>query len=364
MTRIGVLSITLVAACATARGPKRTDYPDGTYEEYTLVDGKRQGKTRLWHSNGRLASEGNYAAGKREGTFVYFTENGDFAYQALFLRDEEVWRSSDRDARPDVRKLTLERQETAEHTPIPTRALPVPWFVSVDRTTSLDRAGMQLGFGQAAGLPFGSAKRFDLFGTFSLGELGAYGQFSQTSLTSMEELSLDRTLSGRRTLEGGATYHLPFHRFGDYRARAGLLVPVSNDDNEGFLAASAGAFQRPADAAASVPSTVALRTSTSLVHTTKRFVLQGDGGLDWLLGGEPRPVDVLARANLGLGFGSRTAILSVELSNTVSLTDLDRRLHSVGFGGGASIAGMWLSGLLSYCVSGGTAFTTAVGYEL
>jgi hypothetical protein len=366
MTRVIVLTLLVACVPPGASGLRQNRYDDGKLqEEYTLRNGARHGKARTWHRTGRTESEGNYVADKREGRFVYYNDRGEFEYQVLYMRDAEVWRSTDPNAKPDVRGTTTARQEQIKATPIPETAKPIPWFASLDRTTSLTRVGAQLGVGAPAGLDFGSAKRIEAFANFVVGEWGAYGQFSQTSLQAMSVSFPDeRTLAGRQTFELGATHALPLDRWGTTTARLGVLLPVGNDSSDGFVAGTAGAFQRPADAAGSVPSTTAVRTSTSLTRTMNRFVLQADAGFDWLLGGEPTALDVLARANLGVGFGSRTAIVAVELSNTMALTDLDRRLHAAGLSGGAHVAGFWFSGLLSYCINGGAAFTAGVGHEL
>lgn len=321
----------------------------------------RHGKARVWHPEGPLAETGTYVNGKREGRFVYFDPRGAFTHQSLYVRDEEVWSSEDPDAKPDVRQLSLEYQQRVRTALAPTKSmLPIPWFSSLDRTTSLDRVGAELGVGGPSTLAFGSARRLDLFGNYTREDLGAYGQFSQTSLETMS----GGTYSGRRTLEGGATYRLPFERYGTSTARLGILAPIGNDNTEGFLAGTAGAFQRPADAAGSVPSTMAVRSSANFTRVGKRFVFQADAGIDALLGGEPSAFDALARANIGVGFGSRSALISAEVTNTLSITDLDRRLHAFGLGGGARVQSFWLTGLLSYGISGGVAATASVGYEL
>ncbi|MBL0219918.1 MAG: hypothetical protein IPQ07_39385 [Myxococcales bacterium] len=239
-------------------------------------------------------------------------------------------------------------------------SIPQPWFSGLDRATSLDRAGVQFGVGGPGALALGSARRFDVFGNYMRGDLGGYGQFSMASL----EATPGANLSGRQTLEVGATYRLPYRRWGIATARLGILAPVAHDDGDGFVASTAGVFQRPGDAAASVPSTVGIRTSTNLTRSLKRFVVQADAGIDWLLGGEPSALDALARFDLGLGFGSRAALLELELTNTMSIADLDRRLHGIGFGGGVRVYRVWLSAIVTYCISNDLAITAGVGYAL
>jgi hypothetical protein len=48
--------------------------------------------------------------------------------------------------KPDVRRLSAEYQQRIRATLAPTKAmLPLPWFSSLDRTTSLARVGAELG---------------------------------------------------------------------------------------------------------------------------------------------------------------------------------------------------------------------------
>lgn len=363
MKRI-ITALGLLVACAPATRISRqeTRYPDGQpHEEFATRDGVRHGKSRTWHANRTLESEGNYVLGKREGRFVYYDDRGTFERQVLFIGDEEVWSSTDPSAMPDRSKLTSDRTKRSDAALAPTPAmLPVPWFSSIDRTTALDRAGVQLGFGGPAALSFGSVRRLEVFGNYSSGTFGGYGQFSQTSLETMSGVVFD----GRRTLEAGGTIHVPLLPLGTTVGRLGVAIPIGNDDGNGFVASTAGSFQRPVDAATSIPSAVAVRTSANWTHVIKRFVFQGDAGVDWLLGGEPRAFDALARANVGLGFGSRSRLLSVELTNTVPVVAVDRWLLGVDLAGAWRIEGFWISAALSYSVFGDTAFTTAVGYEL
>lgn len=364
MSRLALLAATalLAVACAPSSAVHQTRYPDGRpQEEYGTRNGVRHGKARTWHAIGTIATEGTYIAGRREGTFTTFADDGSVLYRALFINDEEVWRSSDPTAQPDMQQVSIARRKVIDEALAPTTAsVPVPWFSSLDRTTSLSRVGLQMGLGGPDKLPFGSVKRTEIFGNYMRGRLGGYGQFSQTTLEAPSGLMF----SGRQTLEGGATFRLPSTGLGTATSRVGVLVPIGNDNGDGFVASTAGSFQRPTDAASSVPSAVAIRTGANLTRVTRRFVLQGDAGIDWLVAGEPSALDALARANVGVGFGSRSALIHLELTNTISISDPSRRLHSIGFGGGIRIVKGWLSGVFSHCISGDTSLTAAVGYEL
>ena len=360
--RGAAIAVVSLIACRPPPTVETTRYRDGrTSEEITMRNGVRHGPARTWHPNGKLASQGNYVLGKREGRFYFYTPDAKLEYQALFIRDEEVWRSTDPAATPDRAAISSERTKRIDEEHVATKAmLPIPWFATIDRTTELDRVGAQIGFGGPAALSFGSVRRLEVFGNYATDRIGAYGQYSQTSLETMSGVDF----SGKRSLELGATLHLPLVPVGTTTARLGIAVPLGSDDGQGFVASTAGSFQRPADASASIPSAVVARASASWTHVIKRFVFQGDVGADALLGGEPRAFDTLARMNLGLGFGARSRMLTLEVSNTVPVLDVDRWLLGVSLGGGWRISGVWASLALTHTVFGDTTLTTAVGYEL
>jgi hypothetical protein len=203
--------------------------------------------------------------------------------------------------------------------------------------------------------------RYDVYGNYRLpaSPLGVYGQFSQSRLDTS-----GMRLSGPHTLELGGTYHRGFIEGSTLSGRAGLLVPVSHDDSAGFLAGGAGTFQRVTDAAASFPSAVALRTGASITRSQTHVVLQGDAGIDWLLGGESSSVDALVRANAGIGVGVRSARLTHELANTMRVSDPSRQHHMIGRGGTVWLNSIWFTAFGSRSFDGNTAITGSVGYEL
>lgn len=379
MRRAALLFVLAVAACGgrgtlSGRETHRVAYPNGYARfEFELRDGLPNGRGRTWYPTGALQSEGSYSDGARHGRFWFFTEDGAFDHQAMFFNNSEVWRSAEAtDAPPsnwaaELPDLARPAQRVAtrvEAAPVPAWAvrsvLPLPYFSNLDRTSALARGGMQLGVGDSADVSFGSVARFDAFANYRFSKLGVYGQLTQTQL----ELPSGMWLNGRRSLELGGTYLHTLRRIGDLSTRVGILVPTGNDDLDGFLASSAGAALRPSDAAASIPSSVALRTGSSFTRIRERVVLQADLGVDWLFGSDARGFDALLRANAGVGFGTRTAIVSFELDNTVSLSDATRRLHSLGLGGTVTFAQFWLSACASITPTGATALNTSVGHDL
>lgn len=358
----------------SGRDTNRVAYPNGFARfEFELRDGLPNGRGRAWHPNGKLQSEGSYSDGARNGRFWFFTEEGAFDHQAMFFNNSEVWRSEVATEDPpsnwgdELPALARPEQRVAtrvEPAPIPVWAMrsrePQAYFSNLDRTSSLSRAGVQLGVGDAGMLDFGSVARFDAFGHYRFSKLGVYAQHSQTQL----QLPNGMWLSGRRSLEVGGTYLRKLARIGDLSTRVGLLVPTGHDNSDGFLASSAGAAQRPSDAAGSIPSSIALRTGSSLTRISERMVLQVDLGIDWVFGSNDHGFDAMVRANGGVGFGSRTAIVTFELDNSVRLSDTAQRLHSIGIGGTVSVAQFWLSACVSLAQTGHTSISTSVGHDL
>ncbi len=372
MTRVAAASIlACLAACGTPGiATQSLRYPDGRPQwEYEARDGVPHGRSRTWHANGTLKSQGSYVDGAKQGRFEFFNEDGDFAHQALFWKSVEVWRSTDRAAQPSEELLTglatyssmnpesAEEQSSSFSFRISKDPVPRSYFSSLDRTTGLDRVGLQLA---TSAVDDGRATRGDLFGNVAIArQWGVYGQLGQTMLAP----AAGTALSGRRTLELGGTHRRTLGALGNLSGRLGVLFAISHDDMQGFLASSAGAYQRPTDAAVSVPSTVALRSGASVTREREHLVVQADAGVDWLVGGQAT-IDALVRANAAVGFGMRAGVISVELSNTMRVSDPALRVHALGLGGTFWFERMSLSGLFSLASAGTSALTFTVGYEL
>ena len=369
------LVLVVLAACgggfAGSHDTHRVAYPNGYARfEFTLRDGLPNGRGRVWYPSGALELEGTYVDGARQGRFWFFTESGVPAYQAIYFNNAEVWRSTDveaeppeawtaelarNEAMPAIRKA--ERVSSADAKPWLVRStVPAPSFASLDRIT-MERGGLQVGVGGADTLDFGSVVRVDAFGHYRFSRFGAYAQLSQTTVEAPMA-----SLAGRRTFELGGTARRGLLA-GKLSGRAGLLVPAGNDDTSGFVASAAGVAQRPTDAASSFASSMSARTSASFVTTGERSVLQVDAGVDWLLGTEERAVDALLRANAGVGLGTRRAMLTIELSNTVRASE-GTRLHALVVGGVATFAKVEVGVNLSITHEAAAAVLTSVAYDL
>lgn len=379
MTRLHLLFlIATVAACRSAPvspSARKVSYPDGSrHYEYQLRDGIPHGAGRVWHPNGQLKSIGEYVNGVKHGRFEHFTEGGDFEHQAYFYKGTEVWRSttSTDEPPPDLlkglRAFSSEpprlggeggrRIAQYESVSLLSSEPPAPYFATMDRTTGLSRIGVAYGMGNGPVRPFGSVSQLDLFANYRFERAGVYGRFAQARF----EATPGMVLSGRRTAEVGGTLHAALS-VGDLSLRGGLLVPIGNDDDEGFLAASAASWQRPTDAAATFASTVAMRTGASLTRSLSRLTFQADAGVDWLAGGD-EGFDALVRANAGVGIGIRSLLLGLELTNAVRVSDASRRLHVLGLSGTFWMEYVWLTMFVGGTADGTIAITGSVGYEL
>ncbi|MBA3455423.1 MAG: hypothetical protein H0T42_20190 [Deltaproteobacteria bacterium] len=372
MKVLGLVALVASVGCSAGTGnTHRVAYPNGYARfEFQLREGLPNGRGRVWYPSGALELVGTYVDGARHGRFWFFTESGAPAYQAIYFDNAEVWRSTDPDAEPPANwAVELARSEAVPTASKAERVesesakswlvrspVPAPAFASLDRIT-IERGGVQVGVGGAETVDFGSVIRVDVFGHYRFSRFGAYAQLSQTQLAAQME-----TLAGRRTFELGGTGRRGLLG-GKITGRAGLLVPVGNDDTSGFVASTAGVAQRPADAASSFASSVSARTSASFVTTGERSVVQIDAGVDWLLGTETRAVDALVRANAGVGLGTRRAMLTIELSNTLRVAERTR-LHALVLGGTATFAKVWLGANVSITHEAAASVLTSVGYDL
>lgn len=366
-----------VAACAST-SPKSptTIHSNGQVRwEYEMVNGVPHGPGQVYYADGTLKSEGEYVNGVKHGLFKFYRPDGELEQQTYFYKNVAVWKSTDPTAKPPPEMLTGLAAFSGEPpkigsdvaTPDPEAPstfklsydAPEPYFSSLDRTAGPNRLGVQFGVGTGGERPFGTVTRYEVFGSYRVSNLGAYGSFSQSQF----EVEPNMRLGGRMTFELGGTYQRPLS-LGPLSARAGILFPMGSDDADGYLASTAGAMQRATDAAQAFPSTVAVRTSASVTHKRERLIFQGDGGVDWLLGGPEKSLDALARLNAGVGLGFRSLMVAVESANTLRVSEPSRHLHTVGVSGTFWINHMWVTGFAASSFDGETSVTGALGYEL
>ena len=170
------------------------------------MTGLPNGRGRAWYPNGKLASDGTYQDGARHGQFWLYNDDGTFAAQALYVDNDEVWRSTDERQHPPEepsKRFVLATRpppteatvvDTSPETPLEKYRAPRPYFSTLDCTTAPARAGAQVGIGGATDLGFGAATRLDVFGHYRVGAYGVFAQLSETRLA----LGNDMTLGGRR----------------------------------------------------------------------------------------------------------------------------------------------------------------------
>lgn len=374
--RIAAIALVL-AGCGASLAPRvpvdRVAYPNGKARfEFELRDGLPNGRGKAWHRNGKLASEGTYKDGARHGQFWFYNDDGTFSGQAIYVDNVEVWRSTDERAQPpgewQERVAVMARETPTDATLVDTEAetpwetqrqAPRPYFSTLNRTTAPARVGTQVGVSNAKDLHFGAATRLDVFGHYRLGRYGVFAQLSETRLA-VED---DMTLAGRRTGILAGTYHLALGA-ATLSANAGFIVPLGNDDPAGSVASYAGAEQRPTDAAFAIPAPFAVRSGASITASRGIFLLQADAGLDWLLGGDEAGLDALGRANIGLGLGNRSTMLTAELDNAVHLSGQHTRFHALALGGTLRYPAVWVSASLVFSFAGTTSFLGSVGHDL
>jgi len=362
------LAVAALAGCGgvlSSNAPvARVAYPDGHARfQFELRNGMPNGLGKAWHRNGSLASEGVYKDGARHGRFTFFNADGSFIDQALYVDNVELWRSTNKLEQPPADLLAqLTAPDGAvfvdDDVELSERTAPRPYFSTLDRTSGPARAGAQLGVGSARDLDFGAATRLDLFGHYRIGRYGVFAQISETRLS----VSDDMTLTGRFTTALAGTYHRTLG-FGALSATGGLIVPLGNVDPAATVASYAGAQQRPSDTVLAIPAPLTVRSAASLTTTRGHFVLQADTGLDLPFGADQHAVDVLARANVGLGLGTRSTMLTAELDNAVRISDA-RTFHAVALGGTVAYPALWVSASLSFWFSGTMSFLGTVGRDL
>jgi hypothetical protein len=344
----------------------RVTYPTGrTRFEFALRDGIPNGPGKGWHRNGALASEGTYKDGARHGQFTFYSVDGAFVAQALYVDNVERWRSENKLEQPPSQHLNALAQAEPSETMFvdadsewgDVRA-PRPYFSTLDRTSGPARAGAQLGVGSSGDLGFGAATRLDVFGHYRFDRYGVFAQMSETRLSVTDEM----TLAGRLTTTLAGTYQrtLPFATLS---VSGGFIAPLGNVDPAGTVASAAGAEQRPSDAVFAIPAPFALRSAASLTTTRGSLVLQADAGVDLPLGADQHMVDALGRANLGIGFGTSSTMLSAELDSTLRLSD-SRTFHSIALGGTLANPVLWVSASLAFSFTGTMSFLGSVGHDL
>lgn len=371
------LTALVLAGCGGVIAPRvpveRVAYPNGKARfEFELRNGIPNGRGRAWHPSGKLASDGTYLDGARHGRFWLYNEDGTFAAQAFYVDNIEVWRSmNEREQLPDewATYIVVPAHEApSEATYVDTdsetswdeyRNAPRPYFSMLDRTTAPARAGAQVGVSNAKDLDFGAAKRLDVFGHYRIGRYGIFAQLSETRLA----VQNDMTFGGRRTAILAGTHHLALGS-ATLSTNGGFIVPIGNADPAGSVASYAGAEQRPADAAGAIPAPFAVRSGVNVTTSRGPLLVQLDAGIDWLLGGDQHGFAALGRANVGVGFGSRSTMLTAELDNAVGLAGPRARFHALALGGTLAYPTLWIGASLVFSDAGTISFLGSVGRDL
>jgi hypothetical protein len=314
---------------------------------------------RTFHPDGTRKAEGTTTDGEKDGLFRYYNAKGVFAYQAYFVRGIEIWRSGD--TSESVPGEVIEAFEATFRWTRQTRveAGPVAPFVTLDRTPAWRRFGAAFGIGSGGDLGIASIYRLDVFANYNFSFAGIYGQLSQ-SLVASEGSSF---LVGKSSFEVGGTSHQDLAVPTAFRL--GLVFPVVNDDDPGFLGSAAGTVMRAADAVASYPSTFAFRSSASVSIIRAAYRIQADAGFDVAIGGsEQLYFQPIARANAGFGWGTSKRMLALELTNTVDLREPSHRLHSIAVSGTYGLGQWSLLGAIVVTTEGHVSAQSTVTHDL
>ncbi|HVJ89388.1 MAG TPA: hypothetical protein VM580_06255 [Labilithrix sp.] len=356
--------VAVVAACALAcgrgRGLERVTYPDGAlHVERETSAGIPDGNAKSWRATGQLRWEGTYERGSQHGVFRYFDTRGRFAYQAYFFRGTEIWRSSQQDATPPATEIEAfaATYRWAEEDVSSTRLVGSPSFVLADRAP-LRRLGAQFGFGSGGGLGLASIFRVDAFADYTFSPVGGYAHYTQSFVGA----GLDSYLAGKSALDVGVTKLVPIGTM-DIALRLGSVVPLANDDRMGFLGSAAGNYLRPADAIMSYASAFAMRSSASVSYGRGQLRFQGDAGFDVAAGGQSS-YEPLARANFALGLNQQFFKASLEVSNTVKLSDPIYSVHAFALAVGRAYTRWSFTGAFVLSTEGHGSLLSVVGYEL
>ncbi len=341
------LLLVALAACS------RTKQVHLTYEtskrprwDFEERDGKIDGTSRTYREDGSLESTGTYRAGLKHGVFREYDAAGREVRQTLYINGKDSWTSEDpKRIPPTYLRIELEISKPppgSEPPPPPLISMGAPraLFTTLDRTTPQTRGGLLLG---VARVGEGTVVRAELHTHVAIERWGVYAQAVTSTLT---RRSLP-DLWGRRTIEVGGTRVVPIDRDIKLSLRAGVLAPFGGDDAGGYAAMIAAAPLRPTDMAGALPSTVSARTSATVSASYHRMVLQADGGFDWAVGGRETAFDPLARINLGAGFGMRSLMLNLELSNVARVRDLGDRMHTFAIGPTLWLSDVYLNGAVS-----------------
>lgn len=287
-------------------------------------------RVTTYHDNGAVDYQGTFKAGSRHGLFHFWNDQGVWLKQELYVDATLLWASTNRDYVPPNKLLA---QLTSASETEPTQ----PSFTS--RASSLTApesrflnslpghgSFVQLSLGSGSEVPYSSAQRLGIRGSYADGRLG--GSVALTVARFQDDYV---TAWAKPVADLHASYLLP-HTTGIFVARAGVVVPIGNDNNRSALAGASAVVQSPNEAIYVLPSTLATRGSLSWYGTSKYVVSQIDLGLDLGFFGYPDGVHPIVHANAAIGVGAKGFILAAEGATALAWT---RSLNDVVLFGGA-----------------------------
>lgn len=305
-----------------------------------MKDGVPDGRATRYYPNGAVQHQGTYKAGAKHGLFHHWDDQGVWQKQELYVSNTAVWTSSERSDYPPEDVLDDESVSEAApgHNALSTKHAEIsasstraggPNATLVDPAADngaempstrflngLPAHGSfaQVSMGRGSSVTASSAQRMTLRGSYAEGQLGASVALTLARFA-------DDTLSAfaKPVADAHVSYLIPYVR-GVFVARAGLVLPLGNDDNTSALAGAASVVQAPNDAIYVLPSTVATRGSLSWYGTTDYVIAQADLGIDIAFFGYPDGVHPIIHANSALGVGMQGFFVGVEGSTALAWT--------------------------------------------
>lgn len=311
--------------------------------------GVPEGRGTSYHANGEIESQGPYKGGARHGMFHYWNDQGVWVKQELYRSGRLMWESTNRSEAPPA---PVEGQEQAARQSFRAKeaaarvkksAMEVASPMSLEAFTKPTHAFISglPGHGSFVNLTMGggsavqnsSATRLNVLASYADGQLGASVALNVSRFDS--DLVSDW---GKAVADLQASYLLPYTT-GVFLARAGVVLPLGNDNTSSALASAAGVVQAPNDTIYVLPSTRAARGSISWFLSEEYLVAQFDFGIDLGLFGYSEGIHPITNTNGAVGVGSGGYVLAAEVSTVYSWTDTIESMALVGAAAYGSLFG-------------------------
>jgi hypothetical protein len=294
----------------------------------SMVDGIPDGRATGWHPTGAVAYQGYYQDGERHGSFTFWDEDGTWLRIEEYERGVLLWSSTDKKA--VLTEAVASQASTPEEDLMLWWKEPgTPWPASFPVLSHMQQPGVVAQLSLQSIEDNGTTvttQHIYLAAAHSLSRLGApkANVYLATDLPRFMSGPLQGATTGRVTLEGGASYAV----LSNLGLRLGLMLPIANDDFDGYLVATKSAQHRIRNLVATYPRSIGFRTSAAYTREVAFFTFRVDPGLDLAVdafGDEtlamPDSAAVIATLGLGVGMGSEHIGVSAQFDSAVPLLD-------------------------------------------